>query len=356
MNTLTYKRILANTIKISYPLYLVREFLKDLEEQELVLIDKRKKEQEGKVDLQKFLSDDERIEYLLREWPSFIKKFEDYEFKRIYRYCHLIKYSSINLNNIEEILSKGGAIKSCDDISLMDALHRVPIEPTYKADDEKIYLKFNVQLDSKIESHDSIKHVILVIIYKNSNIIEIHQDIIKTEYQIADKMYDTYVRSIKGWLAKELDLVSQELDLQSSIKYIKESKQEEVKVTAIRLKKDGMIADLDASSNPKLQLPILDEIKSILSDEIFDRSDDTRTIRDMFNHFIEQTETLSDMPSARLLWLEKQLSVLVYGGEEENELQYLKWSGELKGGEEVVSYVTNYFRQCENELTEIYDN
>ena len=94
----------------------------------------------------------------------------------------------------------------------------------------------------------------------------------------------------------------------------------------------------------------------MLLQEIFDRNDDTRAIRQMFNRYIEQTELLSDMPSAKLFWLEREILIFVYGGEDENELQYFKWSGELKGGEEVVCYVTNYIRQCENELISMYDN
>lgn len=213
-----------------------------------------------------------------------------------------------------------------------------------------------MRLISKVDDSEDLKHPVLVIIHKNYNFIEIRQDVVPMKYNPIEKFYNANSRSVRGWLEKYLECKVTDFDLQSVTKYMKSNKQEDVKITALKLKRNGMTAELDSANNSDLMLPILDELRmKIDSESIFELDKNTKRIKKILEDFIEEIEETSDLPAAKALWKEKKYKVMLVHAEKEKDVSLIRWIGELKD-KESMDYVTEYIIKCKGELDQEFQD
>ena len=351
MDGRVYRRILKRTV-CNYHAYILKGLLKYLEEEKLIRYDGRSKENKEVLDVTSLGDDKTRMIEVFDKLSSVYKKCEEFEYMKAYRYCYLYKINNINYNKITEYVIKDKAIMFKNNKTLQDKISPIIQHPTIKEEDRKIYFKFSLKLDSKLAGKDAMKHIVLAIIHKDQNLLEIREDVIPTVYNALDNAYATYARSTKGFICEMLEADADNLDLQSIIRHMKNKKIDEVKVASVKLKRQGAEAVLDGSGNDEMELPILDELKSILKEEIFDSDDiNIKNIKDRLELFIKEVEEVSDLPVAKIFFLHEKYTVEIFHGETESELGYLKWKGELKG-KEGMDYVTEYIMQCERSIEE----
>lgn len=345
-----YKRVTKTTLEVNYTDYVIKDYLKYLADQNLIRYDGRSKKNEALVDVTSLKSERSKLEYVIQNLTQWVKMLEKYEYERSYRYSYLYRISNESINKIKGALDKGKFIVFTDNNKINDELYTLMANPTYRELDDKIYLKFNLKLESKLKSNSIIKHTVLVVIHKELEALEIRQDTVPMQYNPREKFYQSNALAVKAYLLSLGVTDVKNADLQAIIKYMKKNKKDEVKITALDMARGGARASLDSASDEKMELPILDEIKHILSEEIFNDTDDkVVAIKERFESFIYEVEELSTLPAAKSYWVDTGYLISMCDGELEGEQPFVRWLGGLKGRES-MDYVAKYIIQCENEL------
>lgn len=357
MHTRIYRRILKDTTKNYYD-YVLKYFFKYLQEENIIKYHKRHKRVGDAIDISLVADKTEQINKVFEGSTKIYKKCEEFEYEKPYRYCYLYKIKSINYEGIKEYIEKNKAKLFVNDFKTQDSVneHMIMAMPTIKEHENKIYIKFSIKLDNKVNGKTSIKHIVLAVIHKEYNLLEVRQDAIPMKFNPSSDFYENNTRSAVGFIGVMLNAQTDPLDIESIIRYMKKNKQDEVNITSVKYKKNGATALLNGSGNENFQLPIIDELKGILSENIFNiENEHVNKIKDRLKRFINEIEELSGLPAATILWKKEKYQVDVFDAEEAEELSYLKWDGQLKGRES-IEYVTEYIMQCERAIDEEYES
>jgi hypothetical protein len=353
MNVEDYQKNIKYTFLEEYPIYFLEMFMKKLSDESIIYNDKRKNYSKELLDLTQFTTEKEKMEYLFNNDTSIIKKCEEFEYERAYRYSYLYKFNEIDYSLINQLSNKDKIVEFSEDDKSNDVLDTLIKKPTYKMNDKEILLKFNVELKSKIENEQqSMKHVILVRIDRDSNTIEVRQDVVPIKYQNYNNFYIQKLREVRAWIQSFLKCRLEELDFQAIARYMKINKQDDVKITAIRIERNGMIAELDSAKNIDLEIPILDELRKIIdSKEVFNANEQTLEIKKILEDFMTDIEDNSLMPAVKILWKGLGYEISSYHDKIEGQECFIKWNKTLRD-KESMDYVAKYFIKCERELRE----
>ena len=351
MNLNDYKQILKETILNEYPIYYISKIIKSLEKNNLIFNDKRKNNKKKLPDISNISDKRKKLDSLFNKLDCLIKEIEDFEYTRAYRYCAIFKINKLDNKNIIKKLNSISAInmyKKVDNFN--DILSPFAINPTCKYDDNIIYFKFNFELNDK--ENKKIKYPVLAVIHRKLSILEIRLDTVSFKYKDSENFYKDKIRSVKAWFSSILNLNLTNIDFQAVIKYMKDYKDKDVSIVALKMRRDGMMAYLDSSSNEYLMIPILGELKNFMKDKdnLFNSNKETKSLQEELNNFIYEIEETSDLPSVKILWDDRKIRLLATHGYKEEDYTLFKYSDEL-GDEEKMMYVTKYFVQCERELT-----
>lgn len=352
-----YKNIMKFTIAEEYPIYYFNSIIKKLAEDNIIYNDRRKTFNQELLDLTQIDDAKEKIIYLFNEVNEMVKKCEEFEYERAYRYAYVYKIIDFNKDVIKNLIASKYIVPYTNDNISNDKINTFIASPTCRVEDKEIILKFSVELKSKVDNNTiSYKHTILGIINLDRNTFEIRQDVVPIRYQNYDNFYIQKVKEVKAWICSFLKCKLEVMDFQAIVKYMKTYKKNEITITAVKFERDGMFAELDSAKNPNLTLPILDELrKKLYSEPIFDLDDNTKEIRRILEDFIVDIEENSLLPAVRILWNKKGYELNSYHDKIEGQECYLKWSKSLKD-KESMDYVTEYFIKCEEELRENLDN
>lgn len=355
MEFIEYRDIVRHTFLEEYPVYFFDMFIKELEKDNIIYNDKRKSYNEALLNISMINNAKDKLKYLFENVNNIIKKCEEFEYQRAYRYSYLYKIENFNKGIIETLKHQEKIVEFSDDSLYDDMIQNVINRPTIKEDNNINIFKFSLKLTSNIEDDSPIKHTILAIVDENLSTLEIRQDIVPVKYQNKEDFYTDIAKRVKTWIKSCVECDIQPIDFQGTIRYMKANKQNEIKIAALRLEKDGMLAELDSAKNPNLDLPILDELREMISLEIFDKDENTKSIKTMLADFIKDIEDNSLMSSAKVIWKKEGYELISYHEKTENEECYFKWRKSLKD-REAMDYVTRYSMQCENEFIESINN
>lgn len=330
-----YRLILLNTIKKNCPKYMWVNLI-----------------QSYGIDI----PDDKDLNYLFTSVNNIIKICEEFEYKRAYRYSSICSYENLDLKCIEQLKQENKIKEFTTTSEFDDELSSIISIPTVRDEDNKIYLKFSLRIHSKLQDDEDIKHVVLVVINKKLKYIEIRQHTIPIAYNSHEKFYERNIGAVKGWIKNNLNAYISELDLQAITRFMKSNKEEDLKVTAVSYRRNGMEAELDSANNAELTLPILDELRDKISQEdIFKNSDIGKNIKQILENFMLDIEENSDLPAAKILWFEKSIKVHMYHGEVQDSIPILRWIGKLKD-KESMDYVAEYIINCKEELRREFED
>ena len=374
--------LILATISEAYPKYLREKLIKKLEEQ-CVISKEHNLLTETAATVQISQDDTEQkpteldiiTQAMEAKNEETITVIESLEYGTSYKYSTLLQLNEFPEVEIEEAITSGHILDSscanfisdyCSSFMELDI-----IKPSYKKlNDNLIALKFNQILSGRLPSNGnaiSIKYPLIVLFYKDINIIEIRFDSVKGYLKNDDFFYSNQIDIIIEWLEKFLTAELFPLDLKPVVEFISKNNSKEVDVAAQAMNmKSGSKAVLDTGVNDSPVLPLLGELKELIdtNDDLFKANEQTLAIEEKLTYFIKETEETSDLPWISLRWNHQTKSKAIkvkfsfnFKGQVYDLLQYYGNNAEMGEMNNVTKYIIKNktkhdLRELESEETE----
>lgn len=370
-----YVNLVLETINETYPKYQQQRVIKSLvsncflsEKHDLlsnanISVTVTEKNDTEPIELQK-------INKVIKENNRAIQVIEDLEYEHSFKYSTLFEISEFPSEAIDELISKGLILEygnedfSHDHCSFFDELDK--IKPTYKKFDSIVTLKFNRKVTGYSPANGEkkeTKYPILVLFFKEENIIEIRFDTIKGYFKKGDDYF--YIRQIETvveWLEKNLLIELAPLNLAPIVDYISNKDTGEVDVAAQAMNLiTGSKVVLDTGVDDVVILPLLGELKLFINEneELFKSNKETMEIYEKLTNFIFETEETSNLPWISLRWRHETKSKHIkvkfsfnFKGQDYDVLQYYSNNAEMERMNYVTRYLINNKNEYESEKTE----
>lgn len=294
------------------------------------------------------VSDDETIEDKIRhilDSENILSMIEEYDYKKPYRHFCYFKYLSLDVKRIEELVKNKR-------VNVFDKKNQKAIDdsekPTIYLLGEQIYFKFSYMLQNDIGT--TIKYVMLAIIDKDKEILEIRFDRVGIAYKNSHNYYKDKIADILKYLKENIDLDTEEIDFKAVVDFMK-SERDDITIVAQRMTRNGTTAYLEAYEDEASIIPILGELDSFIEEqkELFDKDENTREIRKKLQEFREEIEVKSDMPLVKIRMDESGIKFGITHNYKDTEYSLFMLYGELIE-EEMMSSVKEYVMQCYKDL------
>lgn len=345
-----YIKLVNNTILNDYPEYLLKQVLKVLEDNKVIVNKKRqsKKEQDTNlIDVSNYEDIKEKINKIIRyNNEALIKAVETVEFKKSYRYTTIFSYDNFQEEILERLISNNQIQYYNENKDSFDKVDFIAKNPTVLKEENKVTFKFSYKKINKEQNKEEIKYIAQAVLFTDINILEVRFDQIRGCFKDEDLFYKNLVLSIKAWIQGFLKINLSEIEFKAIIKkivknYNKDEKNAEVipYTTALAMK-DGSKAILDIDSKKKFTVPILGELKLLIKENEtqFKKSEEAYNLLMEFIDIIEET---SDLPWMRLFWHKEGILIRInhqyYGA----DFSLFQFYGDLKNTE-MMDYVTRY--------------
>lgn len=349
----SYKANLQKTITEFFPVYLKKELLKQAVNDGRVINSSKKNGQlsfnfADIVDVSDYDSLDEKINNILQT-DNVIQFVEEFEYKRQYRHFCYFECSEIASTTIEELVGNGK-------VNLFDKKSTRLIDnydkPSLYIVDNLVYLKFSNRLNN--DTGDEINFIIICVLDKEHNIIELRFDRVGIAYKNSYNFYRDKINEILEYLSTTLNIQIKNIDFKSVIDYIK-SEKDNISIVAQKMHRNGTTAYLETYDDGDGVMPILGELSAFVEEnkELFDTDRNTSVIRDKLVTFIKEIEVKSDMPMVKVKLDDRDIKFGITHNYKDTDYSLFMFYGELLGGREVMSYVRNYLIECNRELEDL---
>lgn len=344
------KGIFKNTILDIYPSYTKKTILKQAVDEGLIINNKKHSDQmtlnfTDSIDVTDDETIDDKFKHML-DSENILAMIEEYEYKKPYRHFCYFEYSSLNIQKIEQLVKDGR-------VNVFDKKERKAIDvsekPTIYLLGELIYLKFSYILQN--DTGRTIKYVMLAIIDKGNNLLEIRFDRVGIAYKNSHNYYKNKIGDILKYFEENIDLEVISIDFKAVVDYMK-SEKDDITIVAQRMTRNGTTAYLEAYEDETSIIPILGELDSFIEEqkELFDRDDNTKEIRSKLKNFLKEIEEKSDMPLVKIRMDESGIKFGITHNYKDTDYSLFMLYGELIR-EEMMSSVKKYLMQCYKELT-----
>lgn len=343
------KGIFKSTILDFFPSYAKKVILKQAVNEGLIINNKKHRGQmtlnfTDCIDVSDDETVDDKFNHIL-DSESILAMIEEYEYKKPYRHFCYFKYSNLNPGKIEELVKNGK-------VNVFDKKEQKPIDdsekPTIYLLGELIFFKFSFMLQNDIGN--TIKYVMLAVIDKENEILEIRFDRVGIAYKNSHTYYKEKIAVILKYLEENINLDTTDIDFKAVVDFMK-SERDDITFVAQRLTRNGTTAYLEAYEDEASIIPILGELDSFIEEqkELFDRDDNTREIRDKLQAFRREIEVKSDMPLVKIRMDESGIKFGITHNYKDTEYSLFMLYGELIG-EEVMCSVKEYIMRCYKDL------
>lgn len=294
------------------------------------------------------VSDDETIDDKFKhilDSESILAMIEEYEYKKPYRHFCYFKYSDLKIEKIEEMVK-------AEKVNLFDKKGHKPIDdpekPTIYLLGELIFLKFTYMLQN--DTGNTIKYVMLAVIDKENQILEIRFDRVGIAYKNSHTYYKDKIETILTYLKENIYLEISDIDFKAVVDFMK-SERDDITIVAQRMTRNGTTAYLEAYEDEASIIPILGELDTFIEEqkELFDRDNNTKEIREKLQAFRREIEIKSDMPLVKIRMDESGIKFGITHNYKDTEYSLFMLYGELVG-EEMMSSVKEYIMRCYKDL------
>jgi hypothetical protein len=247
-----------------------------------------------------------------------IRHVEDLEYFHTYKYATLFDLVNYDISVIEALIERGSIISyesNANDQCTRFSDEMVGVSPTYrKLNDSIDCLKFSNEITGYLPIRDDnqriIKYPILVLIHKELNAVEIRLDKTKGYFRSGngdDNFYTKQIAYVESWLGQNLGWDLSPINLAPVIEFIKPRLQRngDIRVSAQAMDlATGSKAILDTGINDEFVLPLLGELQYLIADnlQLFESNEETKSIKELIENFIMETERTSNMPWLSLTW------------------------------------------------------
>ena len=137
-------------------------------------------------------------------------------------------------------------------------------KPTIYFEKNLIYLKFSYELQNDVGNR--IKYVMLAIIDREKQILEIRFDRIGIAYRNSDVFYKNKIAKILNYLEQNVKIYIQEIDFKAVVDYIKSEKMDNYFFGYKGLQENGTTAHLEIEDEANT-IPILGELESFIQNQ-----------------------------------------------------------------------------------------
>ena len=343
------KGIYKNTLIEFYPSYIKKAIIK-LAVKEGLAINNRIKDNQLTLNFTDCVdvSDDETIEDKFRhilESEDVLAMIEEFEYEKPYRHFCYFDYSGLNTGKIEELVKNGKVnVFGKKNQRIIDDSEK----PTIYILGESIYFKFTYTLQNF--TGKTIKYVMLAVIDKDNQVLEIRFDRVSVAYKDSNNYYKDKISEILNYMKENVDLAVSDIDFKSVVDFIK-TERDDITFMAKRMTRNGTTAYLEAYEDEASIIPILGELDSFIEKEkeLFDRDDNTQEIRTKLRDFLRDIEEKSDMPLVKLRMDETGVKFGITHNYKGTNYSLFMLYGELIG-EEMMSSVKEYIMRSYKDL------
>lgn len=355
-----YNKIVNEYILNELPEYMQVKILNMLHDRGIINNKKRyKKKFEGSniIDVCEISKTKGKLELLFEKYDGIIKEYQDFDYFRAYRFSSIFKVNISTLNNnyklINDLCKKNQIIRYTDSNEFRDNINTFAEKPTYRIMGKYRIFKFTYKLMNREDNTKFIKYPVLMIIDNLNETLEVRLDLVSFDYKNREEFYKLKIKEILSWTRSYLKLETECIDFEGVVKYINNNKTDEVTVSGLDMRRDGMSAKLHSSSKNKGKLPILTELKDliIMEEDLFNKTADTRKIKSMLETLLSEIDENSTFPSSELYWNDRMLSVNVVHGYKQSDFSLFRYKGDLRNKED-MNYVTEYLIASVREFKE----
>lgn len=279
-----------------------------------------------------------------------IENYEKYQYTKSYKYSVLFKTTTPSL--IKEMLEKIPTYVYEDETTkLFDNLAK-PQKIEY---DEYTIINFNKKYEAvhpQTTKELLLQYPIVIIIYKNTNIIEFRFDTIKHLFieNNGQLFYVNLIDEIMNYFYEKHHLELEPLNLEF-MRECSTSDKNIILLSQYMNFKTGSKAQLTVGNNEEYILPLIGELKNIMK-ELKTELDNNIKIKDALEQFIYEKEETTDYP-----WIEVLFKDLEGVKTRDNHVKFIfnymnknyclinYYYNEMLVGMERMNYVTNYIRE-----------
>ena len=298
-----------------------------------------------------------KIHKILSKSDRAIEIFESWEFNKDYKYSSV--FESDRFDELCEAIKNKSENIICEQDSLYEFLSK-DIIPVIRIEENKIVLKFNFKTDSFNYSNGSeelIKHTVLVVIHKTEKLIEIRFDTIYSPYSRNNNHYFDLIEFIKHYISREYSIDIFPLSLEHIKTDLSNEDSDIIKITCQEMELiNGGRAKLDAGKNENYMIPIIGDLKVIIS-EHQSELEKAPALKAALEEFIYENEEMSDYTSIVITWINqiktRNISIKIvfkYRNSDYNLIQH--YSNTLIGTERmdhVISYIGEHKHPTEQQ-------
>jgi len=343
------REIFKNTILDIYPSYTKKEILKQAVNDGLIINNKKRSDQmtlnfTNCIDVSGYETIDDKFRHIL-DSENILAMIEEYDYKKPYRHFCYFQYLSLDIQKIEELVKN-------KKVNVFDKKIKKAIDDTEKPTiyllGEQIFLKFSYMLQN--DTGSTIKYVVLTVIDKENNMLEIRFDRVGIAYKNSHSYYRDKITEILVYLKENIGLETTDIDFKAVVDFMK-SERDDITIVAQRMTRKGTTAYLEVYEDEASIIPILGELDSFVEEqkELFDKDEYTREIRDRLQAFRKEIEEKSDMPLVKIRMDESGIKFGITHNYKDTEYSLFMLYGELIG-EEMMSSVKEYIMRCYKDL------
>ncbi len=343
------KDVFKNTILEIYPSYVKKAIFKQAVKDGFVIDNKKHNGQltlnlNNSVDVTDDKTLDDKFRHMF-EQDHMLAVVEEYEYAKPYRHFCYFGYKNLCIAEIKD-LAKSGEVQVFDKKTkfVVDDFNK----PTISILEDKIFLKFSYKLNNNIGK--SIKYVILAVIDKEYELLEIRFDRIGIAYKNSNTFYKDKIQDILNFFRGKTGLQIENIDFKAVVEYMM-SEEKDITFMAQRMTRKGMTAYLEAYEDEAGIIPILGELESFIAEQndLFDKNADTRLLREKLKAFIMEIEVKSDIPMVKIRMEQSGIKFGITHNYKGTDYSLFMLYGELVG-EELMSSVKEYLIQCYKKL------
>lgn len=242
---------------------------------------------------------------------SFIDFYEEFEFKKLYKYSVPFFFELENGKNIDDILSNTGILffdknnyktDFVIDTSLKEA------KPMVLKDGDNYFIKFVLQrtyLQPEIYDLIGYRYPIVIVINPAIGILEVIYDSLKYNFAepIDKEAYSKIVTVCIDWIKTNLQAKLFCCEHTDTIKIINDSENTDVRMYKQMMDlKDGGAAELTASESADYVLPFIGELRELI-DENEELFNETEEVKQILLQYLNEKEATASYPYIYVKWV-----------------------------------------------------
>ena len=240
---------------------------------------------------------------------AFIKFYEEFEFKKLYKYSVPFFYEQKEGISLDNLLRERGIVFfDSGNYNIEYVIDRTLKEATPLAlkDNEKLFIKFTIQkIFIQPETYEQIDYRYPIVLYINTEkkFLEVRYDAFRFGESYDNGTYSKIVNTCISWIKENLSVELYSCEHNDTITIINDKQNSDVKMYKQMMElSTGGAAELTASESTDYVLPFIGEIKELI-DENEVLFNDAEEIKQLLLQYLNEKEATASYPYIYVKWV-----------------------------------------------------